>query len=205
MRAMRDELTFALTAEETEAHRQVPIHPDNWHHLGCQVTPSGDVFVFSVGTVRCCFGVLLLVSSRALWAGCRSFWLDVPLRHGTCWLLMTTCWSAEVLRIVAGCCLLRSLRFSWSALSWHKTCAGDALVEPLLRSRCIGISSRRAEWFTRWTEKMASSATVHVASFEEGLGRIMFVAGALEHERPFLGSTRQVQQHASEGFHRLYH
>ena len=31
-------------------------------------------------------------------------------------------------------------------------------------------------------EKMASSATVHLASFEEGLGRIMFVAGAL-HER----------------------
>ena len=26
-----------------------------------------------------------------------------------------------------------------------------------------------------------------MASFEEGLGRIMFVAGALEHERPFLG------------------
>ena len=24
-------------------------------------------------------------------------------------------------------------------------------------------------------------------TFEEGLGRIMFVAGALEHERPFLG------------------
>ena len=39
----------------------------------------------------------------------------------------------------------------------------------------------------RWTEKMASSATVRMASFEKGLGRIMFVAGALEHERPFLG------------------
>ena len=29
--------------------------------------------------------------------------------------------------------------------------------------------------------------TMHVKAFEEGLGRIMFVAGALEHERPFLG------------------
>ena len=28
--------------------------------------------------------------------------------------------------------------------------------------------------------------TIHVGSFEEGLGRIMFVAGALERERPFL-------------------
>ena len=26
-----------------------------------------------------------------------------------------------------------------------------------------------------------------MAAFEEGLGRIMFVVGALEHERPFLG------------------
>ena len=73
---------------------------------------------------------------------------------------------------------------------WHKTCGGDTLVwvgfELLLRSRCVGISARRAEWFVRWVETVASSATIHVGTFEEGLGRIMFVAGALEHERPFL-------------------
>ena len=38
-RSMREkakvgELTFALSAEVTEAHRQVPIHPDDWHFLG---------------------------------------------------------------------------------------------------------------------------------------------------------------------------
>ena len=75
-------------------------------------------------------------------------------------------------------------------LSWHKTCGGDTLVwvgfELLLRSRCVGISARRAEWFVRWAETIASSTTIHMGSFEEGLGRIMFVAGALEHERPFL-------------------
>ena len=75
-------------------------------------------------------------------------------------------------------------------LSWHKTCGGDTLVwvgfELLLRSRCVGISARRAEWFVRWAESVASSPTIHMGSFEEVLGRIMFVAGALEHERPFL-------------------
>ena len=75
-------------------------------------------------------------------------------------------------------------------LSWHKTCGGDTLVwvgiELLLRSRCVGISARRAEWFVRWAESVASSLTVHMGSFEEGLGRTMFVAGALEHERPSL-------------------
>ena len=52
-KAKVDELTFALSADVTEAHRQVPIHPDDWHLLGCQVIPGGDVFVNTVGT----FGV----------------------------------------------------------------------------------------------------------------------------------------------------
>ena len=54
-RSMREkskvgELTFALSADVTEAHRQVPFHPDDWHLLGCQVSPGGDVFVNTVGT-----------------------------------------------------------------------------------------------------------------------------------------------------------
>ena len=35
--------------------------------------------------------------------------------------------------------------------------------------------------------EVADSDQVHMARFEEGLGRIMFVVGALELERPFLG------------------
>ena len=54
-RSMREkarigELTFALSADVTEAHRQVPIHQDDWHLLGCQVSPGGDVFINTVGT-----------------------------------------------------------------------------------------------------------------------------------------------------------
>ena len=48
--AKLDELTFALTADVSEAHRQVPIHPDDWHLLGCQVIPGGEVFINTVGT-----------------------------------------------------------------------------------------------------------------------------------------------------------
>ena len=76
-------------------------------------------------------------------------------------------------------------------LSWHKTLGGDTLVwvgfELLLESYRVGSSQRRADWFIRWSTEVASSPTIHMKSFEEGLGRIMFVAGALEHERPFLG------------------
>ena len=33
--------------------------------------------------------------------------------------------------------------------------------------------------------EVANAHTVNMSTFEEGLGRVMCVAGALEHERPF--------------------
>ena len=75
-------------------------------------------------------------------------------------------------------------------LSWPKTAGGDVVTwvgfELLHSSYQLGISQRRADWFVRWTRTTTEQKTVHMASFEEGLGRVMYVAGALEHERPFL-------------------
>ena len=56
-------------------------------------------------------------------------------------------------------------------------------------------------WFVRWAESVAGSATIHMGTFEEGLGRIMFVAGALEHERPFLAPLYKFSYNASQGLH----
>ena len=73
-----------------------------------------------------------------------------------------------------------------------------------LSSRGLGISARRAEWFVRWTQKIADSDAVNMASFEEGQGRIMFVAGALEHERSFLGSLyRFISIHPRDSVRRI--
>ena len=185
-----DELTFALSADVTEAHRQVPIHPDGWHYLGCQVIPGGDVFVNTVGT----FGI----------ASASYYWSRVAGAIGRLLQYLSGHTSTSWHMLVADDYLLESgghghlsglLLFLVLCavvgvpLSWHKTCGGDTLVrvgfENLLRSRSVGISSRRAEWFIRWAEKVADSPTIQMASFEEGLGRIMFVAGALEDERPF--------------------
>ena len=47
-------------------------------------------------------------------------------------------------------------------------------------------STWRAARFIKWAEDVASSHTVNTASDEDGLGRFMYVAEALEHERPFL-------------------
>ena len=75
-------------------------------------------------------------------------------------------------------------------LSWHKISGGDVTnwvgFEMLHRSYKLGVSQRRADWFVRSTRTTADQKTVHMAAFEEGLGRVMYVAGALEHERAFL-------------------
>ena len=57
-----------------------------------------------------------------------------------------------------------------------------------LRGAPSGLLDELRRWHLqrRFTWLRASPTTIHMASFEEGLGRIMFVAGALEHERPFL-------------------
>ena len=54
-RAMREksEQAFALTADVSEAHRQIPIAPEDWHLLACQVEQGSTVYVNTEGT----FGV----------------------------------------------------------------------------------------------------------------------------------------------------
>ena len=51
-KAKLDELTFASSADVSEAHRQVPIHPDDWQLLGCQLVSGREVFINTVGTTR---------------------------------------------------------------------------------------------------------------------------------------------------------
>ena len=45
----------------------------------------------------------------------------------------------------------------------------------------LGISQRRAEWFIKWTQEMAGATRVNMTHCEEGVERIMCVAGALEY------------------------
>ena len=57
----------------------------------------------------------------------------------------------------------------WNPVIMGKNCRTDHL----------GISERRSQWMIRWAQKILDSASVNVSAFEEGLGRAMFVAGAL--------------------------
>ena len=51
----------------------------------------------------------------------------------------------------------------------------------------IGISESRAAWAARWLEDKAREKAVRLGEMREGLGRLQFIAGPLEHLRPFLG------------------
>ena len=68
-------------------------------------------------------------------------------------------------------------------------------------TRQLGISQRRADWFMKWTSEVAFSRTVHMRSFEEGLDRVMYVAGALEGERTFSVLRRGARMQGGE-YHR---
>ena len=76
-------------------------------------------------------------------------------------------------------------------LSWSKTAGGDTVAwvgfELLHASSELGISQRRADWFIKWTTEVSSSVFINMSRYEEGLGRIVFVAGAMECEKPFMG------------------
>ena len=77
------------------------------------------------------------------------------------------------------------------SLAWTKTAGGDAVTwvgfELLHRSTQLGISQSRADLSSHWSREMANSEFIGLAAFAAGLGRIVYVAGALEFEHPFLG------------------
>ena len=60
-RSARKEPSMAITADIKEAHRPVPISPQDWAMLGCQLEKGGPVYIHTVGT----FGV---ASASYLWS-----------------------------------------------------------------------------------------------------------------------------------------
>ena len=189
-KASRGLRTFALTADVSEAHRQVPIAERDWHLLRCGVVDNGPVYINTVGT----FGV----------ASASYYWSRVASSIGRLTQYLAGNRAESWHLLVADDFHLESAGESYRSallvffvlcavsgvpLAWSKTAGGDNWVgfELLHRSFQVGISARRAEWFSRWTRETASADHIHIGKFEEGLGRVMYVVGALEFERPFLG------------------
>ena len=137
-----NEATFALTADVTEAHRQVPISRQDWHLLGCQVQLGGDVFVNTVGT----FGV---ASASYCWSRVASavgrpmsvYPRSIGKQRGTCLLRTTTTWMQVVQNIV----LLLFVSSSFAVFSLFR-CRGERRP---VETRCHGWVSNFCTGLTR--------------------------------------------------------
>ena len=90
-KAKLEEPKFALKADISEAHRQVPADARDWHFLGCQVTPGSDVYVHTVGT----YGI---ASASYFWSASHRTWRGIKLTRGTCESRMTVISTQEAER-----------------------------------------------------------------------------------------------------------
>ena len=184
--------TFALTADVSEATRQIPVAEQDWHLLGCQVVPGGSVFINTVGT----FGV---TSASYYWSRVASAKERVA-QYLAGWHMLV----ADDYHLDAGGANYRTALFHFFTLcatanvplSWSNI----AGFELLHRTRMLGITQRRADWLTKWSREVAAAPAVNMASFEEGLGRVMYVVSALEYEVAFPGAAVPIYDDASSRF-----
>eukprot|EP00439_Symbiodinium_sp_Y106_P027995 s905_g3.t1 len=76
-------------------------------------------------------------------------------------------------------------------LSWRKLRGGVYLqsigYQICLSSYQIGISERKRDWIAAWVRTTLQRGGITGRDLKSGLGRLVFVAGALRHVRPFLG------------------
>jgi hypothetical protein len=76
-------------------------------------------------------------------------------------------------------------------LAWHKVRGGVEAqwigYEVDWLSFRLGVSASKVAWTRAFVEKISTQGGARGSDWKEGLGRLSFVAGALQHLRPFLG------------------
>ena len=169
------EVTFGLTADVKEAHRQVPIHPDYWRLLGCQLERGGEIFVNTVGT----FGV----SS----ASC--YWCRVSAAVGRLTQYLISRYATTWIMLLADDCHVEVGGAHFGLLFWCSSCCARFSgahcrgtrrmaerrpiwvgFELLLKEHALGLTERRAAWVVKWARETAAAKVIHVRVFEEALG-----------------------------------
>ena len=76
-------------------------------------------------------------------------------------------------------------------ISWEKVHGGDVVqwigYEIDVRTFSRGVSAKKVEWVSNWIERRLKDGGTVGRDLKSALGRLVFVAGALQHVRPFLG------------------
>ena len=182
---------MGLTADVKEAHRQIPVAPADWPLHACQTRPGGPVYLNKVGT----YGI----SSAGYWwgrvvAALHRLAISLTPHALMVWLLL---FADDWLVLAGGKFFAEGLLYPVFVLevlgvpfSWKKLTAGLRLAwigyEVDLRSWALGISERRAAWLLQWFDKVLLRGCVAVDELRQALGRMVYVYGALEWDRPFM-------------------
>ncbi len=187
----RSRRALGLAVDVKEAHRLPPIHQDDWRHLACRVHPEGPIYIYMYGVFG--FAASAYWWSRLGGAALRLLHHLAP-RAAELWLLMmaddikieSTSTSSQ-LWILWVIVILRLLGIP---LSWHKIQGGSEITwigySIQLSPLAVGISASRAAWASAWMLRAARDGAIDVGELRSVVGRLAFVAGALEYERPFL-------------------
>ena len=144
------------------------------------------VGTFGISSAAYWWGRLAAAIHRAGLAAVSARWALWALPFADDWLLA----SAEPHHRKALLCFLWFLVVLQVPLSWHKAKGGATFVwvgyELRLRGWTLGISATRAEWAITWMSRTLTNKRVDTTKLREALGRLVFVYGALQWDRPFL-------------------
>ncbi len=200
---------LGLALDVRGAHRLPPVHRDDWRHQSCRARDGGDIFTYTVG----CFGVASIAYwwSRLGGALIRSVHLVADPKWELWLMLMADDLKLEATgtdparHIVWTVLFLQLLGVPWA---WNKTQGGHELnwigYHVLVRELALGITLRRAQWAEAWLRRAARDGWTDVAEFRSCLGRLSFVAGALEYDKPFLAPLFAFSsRHPRGGLHKV--
>ena len=182
---------WGLAIDVKEAHRLPLIRQEDWRFQACRARAGGSIYVYKCGV----FGIASIAYwwSRLGGALVRLAHLLAIPEDGLWLMLMADDLKAES----TGERPKRSILYVillWSVLgvplSWTKVQGGRRLAwigyEVQLDTMSLGISENRALWAVNWLERIARDGMAEIADFRSAIGRLSFVVGALEWERPFL-------------------
>ncbi len=184
-----------LAVDFQAAHRLPAIHPADWKHQACRAEEGerADIYFYRCGV----FGI----SSIAYWwsriggAAVRAAHYVADPAAELWLLLMADDLKAESTSprphhaIVA---LLIFFRILNLPISWSKIQGGAVIqwigYELHMDEHSLGITARRASHAVAWLKRIIRDGRVKVSEFRSELGRLSFICGALEYERPFLSA-----------------
>ncbi len=180
-----------LALDVHEAHRIPPTREEDWRHQGVRSSSAGNVYIYK-------YNMFGSASSAYWWARLggaltRSVHLVASPGQRLWLLLMADDFKAEstsdrgkediIWLIIYFTCL-------GVPLTWRKTQGGTLITwigySVNLLELSLGISASRADWSANWLERCARDGACCMEEFASALGRLTFVAGALEYDRPFL-------------------